>query len=76
MAQLVRQDVLLQVVAAEEATAPESLVAMQVVVVAQLALQVLQLQLPELRTLAAAVAVQASVVLVPVHGKVVMVDLV
>jgi hypothetical protein len=76
LAQLVRQDVLLQVVAVEEATALESLVEMLELVAAELDLQVLQLQLPELQTLAAAAAAQASVVLVPVHGKVVMVDLV
>jgi hypothetical protein len=76
LAQLVRPDVLLQVVAAEEATALESLVAMQAVAAAQLALQVPQLQLPELRTRAAAVAVQASAAVVLVHGKVVTVVLV
>jgi len=59
LAQLVQPDVLLQVAEAEEATALESLVAMQEVAAAQLALQVLQLQLPELQTRAAAAAVQA-----------------
>jgi hypothetical protein len=73
LAQLVRQDVLLQVVVAEEATALESLVEMLELVAVVLELHGQQLHLLALRTLAAVVAAQVSAELPAAHLKVAMV---